>query len=58
MLWEPTLLPLIAGWYSGGSACSVTYEEAIAGMKLLSQTKGIFAEAAGGVNKAYSFEFN
>ena len=34
---------------SGGGACAVTDEEAIAGMKLLSQTEGIFAEAAGGV---------
>ncbi len=34
---------------SGGSACAVTDEEAIAGMTLLAQTEGIFAEAAGGV---------
>jgi len=34
---------------SGGSACAVTDEETIAGMKLLAQTEGIFAEAAGGV---------
>ncbi|MBI4283254.1 MAG: threonine synthase [Chloroflexi bacterium] len=34
---------------SGGSACAVTDEEALAGMKLLAQTEGIFAEAAGGV---------
>ena len=34
---------------SGGGACAVTDEEAIAGVKLLSQTEGIFAEAAGGV---------
>ena len=34
---------------SGGGACSVTDEEIIAGMKLLAQTEGIFAEAAGGV---------
>ena len=34
---------------SGGGACAVTDEEAIAGMKLLAQTEGIFAEAAGGV---------
>jgi threonine synthase len=34
---------------SGGSACAVTDEEATAGMKLLAQTEGIFAEAAGGV---------
>jgi threonine synthase len=34
---------------SGGGACAVTDEEAITGMKLLAQTEGIFAEAAGGV---------
>ena len=34
---------------SGGGACAVTDEEAIDGMKLLAQTEGIFAEAAGGV---------
>jgi len=34
---------------SGGGACAVTDEEAIAGMELLAQTEGIFAEAAGGV---------
>ena len=34
---------------SGGSACAVTDEELIAGMKLLAQTEGIFAEAVGGV---------
>jgi threonine synthase len=34
---------------SGGSACAVSDEEAIAGVKLLAQTEGIFAEAAGGV---------
>jgi len=34
---------------SGGGACAVTDEELIAGMKLLAQTEGIFAEAAGGV---------
>ncbi len=34
---------------SGGGASAVTDEEAIAGMKLLAQTEGIFAEAAGGV---------
>jgi len=34
---------------SGGGACAATDEEAIAGMKLLAQTEGIFAEAAGGV---------
>ncbi len=34
---------------SGGGAVAVTDEEAIAGVKLLAQTEGIFAEAAGGV---------
>jgi threonine synthase len=34
---------------SGGSASAVTDEEIIAGMKLLAQTEGIFAETAGGV---------
>jgi threonine synthase len=34
---------------SGGGASAVTDEEAITGMKLLAQTEGIFAEAAGGV---------
>jgi len=34
---------------SGGGASAVTDEEAIAGMKLLAQTEGIFAEATGGV---------
>ncbi|MFC2043722.1 threonine synthase [Chloroflexota bacterium] len=34
---------------SGGGANGVTDEEAIDGMKLLAQTEGIFAEAAGGV---------
>ena len=34
---------------SGGGACAVPDEEALAGMKLLAQTEGIFAEAAGGV---------
>jgi len=34
---------------SGGAACAVTDEELIEGMKLLSQTEGIFAETAGGV---------
>ncbi|MDP2729270.1 MAG: threonine synthase [Dehalococcoidales bacterium] len=33
---------------SGGGACAVSDEELIAGMKLLAQTEGIFAEAAGG----------
>ena len=34
---------------SGGGACAITDEEAVAGVKLLAQTEGIFAEAAGGV---------
>ena len=34
---------------SGGGACAVTDEELIAGMKLLAQTEGIFAEAVGGM---------
>jgi threonine synthase len=34
---------------SGGGACAVTDEEIINGVKLLAQTEGIFAEAAGGV---------
>jgi len=34
---------------SGGGACAATDEEAIEGVKLLAQTEGIFAEAAGGV---------
>jgi len=34
---------------SGGGASSASDEEAIEGMKLLAQTEGIFAEAAGGV---------
>ncbi len=34
---------------SGGGAGAVTDEETIAGMKLLAQTEGIFAEAVGGV---------
>ncbi len=34
---------------SGGGASAVTDEEAIAGVKLLAQTEGIFAEVAGGV---------
>jgi threonine synthase len=34
---------------SGGGACAVTDEETIAGVKLLAQTEGVFAEAAGGV---------
>ena len=33
---------------SGGGACAATDEEIIAGMKLLAQTEGIFAEPAGG----------
>jgi len=34
---------------SGGGACAASDEEAVAGVKLLAQTEGIFAEAAGGV---------
>ncbi|NWF77900.1 MAG: threonine synthase [Chloroflexi bacterium] len=34
---------------SGGGACAVTDEEMVAGMKLLAETEGIFAETAGGV---------
>jgi len=34
---------------SGGGACAVSDEEATVGVKLLAQTEGIFAEAAGGV---------
>ncbi len=34
---------------SGGGACAVADDEIIAGMKLLAQTEGIFAEPAGGV---------
>jgi threonine synthase len=34
---------------SGGGAAAVTDEEALAGVKLLAQTEGIFAEPAGGV---------
>ena len=34
---------------SGGGATAVSDEEAIAGVKLLAQTEGIFAEATGGV---------
>jgi threonine synthase len=34
---------------SGGAACAVSDEELVEGMKLLAQTEGIFAEAAGGV---------
>ena len=40
---------LMVGRQSGGGACAVTDEEAVAGMKLLAQTEGIFAEAVGGV---------
>ncbi len=34
---------------SGGAACAVTDQELVEGMKLLAQSEGIFAEAAGGV---------
>jgi len=40
---------LMVARQSGGGAQSVNDEEAISGMKLLAQTEGIFAEAAGGV---------
>ena len=40
---------LLIARQSGGGACAVPDEEAIAGMKLLAQTEGIFAEATGGV---------
>jgi len=33
----------------GGGACAITDEELVEGMKLLAETEGIFAEAAGGV---------
>ena len=34
---------------SGGSACAVTEEDVVEGMKLLAETEGIFTETAGGV---------
>ncbi|MEY2565821.1 MAG: threonine synthase [Actinomycetota bacterium] len=47
------------GWYaldtvrsSGGAVASVTDEEIVAGIRLLAQTEGIFAETAGGVTIA------
>jgi len=40
---------LMVARQSGGGASSATDQEAIEGMKLLAQTEGIFAEAAGGV---------
>ncbi len=40
---------LMVARQSGGGACAVSDEEAIAGVKLLAQTEGVFAEAAGGV---------
>jgi len=40
---------LMVARQSGGGACAVTDDEAVAGMKLLAQTEGIFAEAVGGV---------
>ena len=40
---------LMVARQSGGSAQAVTDDELIEGMKLLAQTEGIFAEAAGGV---------
>jgi len=40
---------LMVARQSSGGACDVTDDEAIAGVKLLAQTEGIFAEATGGV---------
>lgn len=40
---------LMVARQSSGGACDVTDEETIAGVKLLAQTEGIFAEATGGV---------
>jgi threonine synthase len=40
---------LMVARQSGGGACAVDDKEAIAGVQLLAQTEGIFAEAAGGV---------
>ncbi len=40
---------LMVARQSGGGACAVTDEELVEGMKLLAETEGIFAEAAGGV---------
>jgi threonine synthase len=40
---------LMVARQSGGGAQHVTDEEAIEGMRLLAQTEGVFAEAAGGV---------
>ena len=40
---------LMVARQSGGGACAATDKEAIAAMKLLAQTEGIFAEATGGV---------
>jgi threonine synthase len=40
---------LMVARQSGGGASSASDEEAIEGMKLLAETEGIFAEAAGGV---------
>ena len=40
---------LMVARQSGGGASSATDKEAIEGMKLLAETEGIFAEAAGGV---------
>ncbi len=40
---------LMVARQSGGGAAAATDDETIAGMKLLAQTEGIFAEAAGGV---------
>lgn len=40
---------LMVARQSGGGACAVNDEEAIAGVKLLAETEGIFTEPAGGV---------
>ncbi len=40
---------LMVARMSGGGACAVSDQEAIAGLRLLAETEGIFAEAAGGV---------
>ncbi len=40
---------LLVARQSGGGASAVTDDELVAGMRLLAQTEGIFAEAAGGV---------
>ena len=40
---------LMVARQSGGGACTISDAEAVAGIKILAQTEGIFAEAAGGV---------